>query len=55
MGAERALPRLVLADGTAEALKWLGLALMIGDHAVGDPHSDARGRRPVFLAVFQEG
>ncbi|MGJ0492657.1 TraX family protein [Methylobacter sp.] len=27
-----ALPRLVLADGTLEALKWLGLVLMTGDH-----------------------
>src|SRR5689334_25284037 len=25
-------PRLVLADGTVEALKWLGLLLMTGDH-----------------------
>lgn len=27
-----ALPRLSLANGTVEALKWLGLALMTGDH-----------------------
>ena len=26
------LPRLVLSDGTLEALKWLGLILMTGDH-----------------------
>ena len=26
------LPRLVLSDGTVEALKWLGLILMTGDH-----------------------
>lgn len=26
------LPRLLLSDGTAEALKWLGLILMTGDH-----------------------
>lgn len=28
-----ALPRLVVADGTIEALKWLGVALMTVDHA----------------------
>ena len=27
-----ALPRLVLADGTVEALKWFALLLMTGDH-----------------------
>ena len=26
------LPHLILSDGTAEALKWLGLILMTGDH-----------------------
>jgi hypothetical protein len=26
------LPRLVLADGTVEALKWFALLLMTGDH-----------------------
>ncbi|RYF37261.1 MAG: hypothetical protein EOO38_26620, partial [Cytophagaceae bacterium] len=26
------LPRLVVADGSIEALKWLGLLLMTGDH-----------------------
>jgi hypothetical protein len=27
-----ALPRIVIADGTLEALKWVGLVLMTGDH-----------------------
>lgn len=31
--ARPALPRLVLRDGTAEALKWLAFALMVIDHA----------------------
>lgn len=28
------LPRLDLADGTVEALKWLDLMLMTGDHVL---------------------
>jgi hypothetical protein len=31
-GAAPALPRLAVADGTVEALKWIALILMTGDH-----------------------
>ena len=33
INADLSLPRIVVTDGTLEALKWLGLLLMTGDHA----------------------